>query len=55
MGQSNLTYQASVGIGHTFSWGEAVASWRYLTWKQPRDLVDRLTVNGPQFAVAFRW
>jgi hypothetical protein len=54
-GGSRHTYQASVGIGHTFSWGEAVASWRYLTWKQPEDVIDKLTVNGPQFAVAFRW
>jgi hypothetical protein len=54
-GGSNLTYQAMVGIGRTFRWGEVVASWRYLTWKAPGDLVDRLTVNGPQFAVAFKW
>jgi hypothetical protein len=54
-GESNYTYQASVGVGYTFSWGEAVVSWRYLTWKQSGDVVDKLTVNGPQFALAFRW
>jgi hypothetical protein len=54
-GESDLTYQASVGFGYRFSWGEAIVNWRYLTWHQPGDLAGRLTVNGPQFAVAFRW
>ena len=34
---------------------EAVATWRYLDWKEPGDKVDKLTVNGPQLAVAFIW
>ena len=54
-GQSKLTYQAAVGIGYAFSWGEVVATWRYLDWKEPGDKVDKLTVNGPQLAVAFIW
>jgi len=54
-GQSQLTYQAQAGIGYVFSWGEVVATWRYLDWKEPGDKVDKLTVNGPQLAVAFIW
>jgi len=54
-GQSKLTYQAAAGIGYSFPWGEVVATWRYLNWKEPGDLVDKLTVNGPQLAVAFSW
>ncbi|HTP45912.1 MAG TPA: hypothetical protein VMQ50_03190 [Casimicrobiaceae bacterium] len=54
-GQSQLTWQASAGIGYVFSWGEVVATWRYLDWKEPGDKVPKLTVNGPQLAVAFSW
>jgi hypothetical protein len=54
-GQSKLTYQASAGLGYAFSWGEVVATWRYLNWKEPGDKLDKLTVNGPQVAVAFSW
>ena len=54
-GQSQLTWQASAGIGYAFSWGEFVATWRYLDWKEPGDKVPKLTVNGPQLAFAFNW
>jgi len=54
-GQSHLTWQASTGIGYAFSWGEIIATWRYLDWKEPGDKVPKLTVNGPQLAVAFNW
>ncbi|HTR56553.1 MAG TPA: hypothetical protein VMM27_00085 [Casimicrobiaceae bacterium] len=54
-GQSQYTWQASAGIGYVFSWGEVVATWRYLDWKEPGDIVPKLTVNGPQLAVVFNW
>jgi hypothetical protein len=54
-GQSQFTWQASTGIGYAFSWGEVVATWRYLDWKEPGDHASKLTVNGPQVAVAFSW
>jgi len=54
-GQSQLTWQASAGIGYAFSWGEFVATWRYLDWREPGDKVPKLTVNGPQLAFAFNW
>jgi len=54
-GQSKLTYQAWVGLGYSFSWGEVIASWRYLDWKEPGDTLDKLTVNGPQLGVAWTW
>jgi hypothetical protein len=54
-GQSQYTYQLSAGLGYTFSWGEVIAVWRYLDWKEPGDMVPRLTVNGPQLGVAFNW
>jgi len=54
-GQSQLTWQASTGIGYVFSWGEVVATWRYLDWKEPFPRVPKWTVKGPQLAVAFSW
>jgi hypothetical protein len=54
-GQSQYTYQLSAGIGYAFSWGEVIAVWRYLDWKEPGDKVPELTVNGPQLGVAFNW
>jgi len=54
-GQSQYTWQASTGIGYVFSWGEVIATWRYLDWKEPGDKVQKLTVNGPQVAVAWTW
>jgi hypothetical protein len=54
-GQSQFTWQASAGVGYAFSWGEVVATWRYLDWKEPGDHVSKLTVNGPQVAFAFNW
>jgi hypothetical protein len=54
-GQSQFTWQASTGVGYAFSWGEVIATWRYLDWNQPGDHVSNLTVNGPQVAFAFNW
>jgi len=54
-GQSQYTYQLSAGLGYTFSWGEVIAVWRYLDWKEPGDKVPKLTVNGPQLGVAWTW
>ncbi len=31
-GQSDLTWQVFGGVGYTFSWGSAVAGWRYLDY-----------------------
>jgi hypothetical protein len=54
-GQSQYTWQASAGLGYVFSWGEIVGTWRYLDWKEPGDMVPKLTVNGPQVAFVFNW
>jgi hypothetical protein len=55
-GQSDLTWQAAAGIGYAFSWGEIVATWRYLDYKQKSDAkLNGLTINGPLVGVAFRW
>jgi hypothetical protein len=55
-GQSKLTWQVGGGVGYAFSWGEVIATWRYLDYntKSGHTLND-LTVNGPQIGVAFSW
>lgn len=55
-GQSDLTWQASGGIGYAFSWGEIVGTWRHLdynfaTTSRMRDL----TFSGPSISFGFRW
>jgi hypothetical protein len=55
-GQSDLTWQAAAGIGYAFSWGEIVATWRYLDYNQKaNEKLNDLTINGPLVGVAFRW
>jgi len=55
-GQSQLTWQISAGMGYSFSWGEAFATWRYLDYKFPSGkALDNITMSGPMLAVALRW
>ena len=55
-GDSDLTWQGSAGIGYAFSWGEVIATWRYLDYNfKSSSKVSDLTVNGPLLGVAFRW
>jgi len=55
-GQSKFTWQGMAGIGYAFSWGDIVATWRYLDYntKSGHTLND-LTINGPLIGVAFSW
>ena len=55
-GESDLTWQGLVGIGYAFSWGDVVASWRYLDYNfKSSSKVDDLKMNGPLLGVALRW
>jgi hypothetical protein len=55
-GDSRLTWQALVGLGYAFDWGDVIATWRYLDYDfksgQP---VDSLRLNGPVIAASFHW
>ena len=55
-GESQLTWQAMLGIGYAFRGGEAVAGWRYLSYemKSGSPIAD-LTVSGPLVGATFRW
>jgi hypothetical protein len=55
-GDSQLTWQGVAGIGYTFHWGDAFATYRYLHYNfKSRENVDDLTVRGPLLGVALRW
>jgi len=55
-GQSDLTWQGAAGIGYAFSWGEVIATWRYLDYNfKSSSKVNDLTMNGPLLGVAFHW
>lgn len=53
-GSSDLTWQALLGLGYRFDWGEATFAWRAMGYELDGDNVD-LTFNGPGLGVGFRW
>lgn len=55
-GASRLTWQATVGLGYAFDFGDVGLVWRYLDYTfNPSDAVQTLTFNGPALGVAFRF
>ncbi len=55
-GGSDLTWQVAGGFGRAFKWGEIVALYRNLDYQLPASTaVRRLTLGGPQVAVALTW
>ena len=55
-GDSDLTWQAMAGIGYSFSWGDMLASWRYLDYAfKSGNPVQDLDFSGPMLGVVFRW
>jgi hypothetical protein len=56
IGQSDLTWQAMIGVGYTFPWGEAFAAYRHLSYKfDHTDGLEDLTLSGPGLGVSFRF
>jgi hypothetical protein len=53
-GSSDLTWQALLGLGYRFDWGEATFAWRAIGYEFDGDNVD-ITFNGPGLGVGFRW
>lgn len=55
-GESDLTWQAAIGLGYSFGWGDVVAMYRYLKYEfsstQP---VADMDFSGPMVGVTFRW
>ena len=55
-GDSDLTWQAMVGIGYTYSWGDILLAYRHLSYDQgDGGLVQDLELSGPAIAVNFRF
>jgi len=55
-GNSDLTWQTSIGLGYQFGWGSVTASWRYLDYEFKSDsVVQSLTLNGPAIAATWQW
>jgi hypothetical protein len=55
-GDSKLTWQAILGLGYSFSWGDVIAAWRYLDYDfdggQP---LQSMTFNGVAVGASFRF
>jgi hypothetical protein len=55
-GDSNLTWQASAGVGYAFGWGDVFATYRYLDYDfKSSSSVEDLTIKGPVLGAVFRW
>ena len=55
-GNSDLTWQATVGVGYKFGWGEVIGSWRYLDYKMKSGKpIEELNFNGPAIGAVFHW
>lgn len=55
-GDSDLTAQASAGLGYRFGWGDVRLSYRYLYYDEGTDaLVNSLDAYGPQIGVVFHF
>jgi len=59
-GDSDRTWQALVGIGYRFGWGEVGLVYRYLDYKFKSEFksgepLRELTVSGPALGAAWRW
>jgi hypothetical protein len=53
-GDSNLTWQAMLGVGYRLDWGEVTLAYRALGYDFDKNDAD-LTLYGPGLGVGFRW
>jgi hypothetical protein len=55
-GDSDATWQALLGFGYAFGWGDLSVAWRYLDYDLKSDApIADLNFNGPAAGVTFRW
>ncbi len=55
-GASRRTWQAVLGVGYAFDFGDVGLVWRYLDYTfKPSEALQTLTFNGVALGVTFRW
>jgi len=55
-GDSDLTWQAMVGLAYSFGWGDLGVAWRYLDYDLNSDgPIADMNFNGPALGATFRW
>ncbi len=55
-GDSDLTWQAMVGLAYAFGWGDLGVAWRYLDYDLESDgPIADMNFNGPAIGATFRW
>jgi hypothetical protein len=55
-GQSKFTWQALVGVGYSFGWGDLVAAWRHTDYEMKSGkALEEMTFSGPAIAAVLRW
>jgi hypothetical protein len=55
-GDSDVTWQALLGLDYAFGWGDLGLAWRYLDYElKSGKPIESLNFNGPAFGATFRW
>lgn len=55
-GDSDLTWQAMLGLGYAFDWGDVDLVWRYLDYDLTSGgAIEDMNFNGPALGAKFRW
>ncbi|HEY6124628.1 MAG TPA: hypothetical protein VIV63_08260 [Steroidobacteraceae bacterium] len=55
-GDSDLTWQAMVGLAYGFGWGDLGVAWRYLEYDVGSDgPITDINFSGPAIGATFRW
>jgi hypothetical protein len=55
-GNSKFTWQAMLGLGYGFKWGEVGVAWRYIDYDFKSDrALQTMSFNGPLVGARFTW
>lgn len=55
-GDSDQTWQAAIGLGYSFGWGDIHAMYRYLEYSMKSgNIMQDLSLSGPMIGATWRW
>jgi len=55
-GEAEFTWQAMLGLGYRFDWGQVTAAYRHLDYNfGDDDFIEDLSFSGPAIAASFFW